>query len=116
MKRAPSVELKAKWFGGTLEPMISFGVAASDGDWGGDFPSDGSRWTSDSTTICTIDVAEEFAKELAKAIAGAKAEAAAANAAAEKTIEERAKACGELAMDPNGDFQVTKATKEQVQS
>lgn len=76
MKSNPSVALKAKWFDGKAGPMISFGFSASDGEWGETLPSDGSRWTSDSTTICTIDVAEKFAKELAKAIAEAKAEAA----------------------------------------
>ena len=60
-------------------------------------------WHFDSTVIATIAEAEDFAAKLAAAIAEAKAE----NAAREsKIIAARAKACGELHMEANGDFEV----------
>lgn len=65
------------------------------------------NWQFESCTIATIAEAEDFASKLAKAIDGAKARLALAKAAAEKIIEERAKECGTLAMEPNGDFTVT---------
>lgn len=75
--------------------------------WSSDEEDRSRDWQFESCVIATIPEADDFLKKLAAAIDGAKARLALANAAVEKSIEERAKDCGALAMKANGDFEVT---------
>lgn len=101
MKRE-SARIEVTQFVSMGERLISWDVHCSFRD-----DESGNRWQSSAGVIATIAEAEEFVSQLSKAIEAAKAERALADSATEKTIEERAKECGTLAMEPNGDFTVT---------